>query len=210
MADFGDELLKIVADQRASKQGKKKMKSRTSAVLNQSGPAGSSSLGVLARLKPGCNRARRCSKDFMEKSPPMVADVERAVILDMRPAARQEELARDAAVVIRLLETALVLNDEQGGSTRDMEKLKTRNEKLEAKVLKLDNELIDLRGKQENFAAQVKELRETRDALDKAKKELGDLKDTHAEERKGLDEELGKLKSAMTPVEGKPDSVRGL
>ncbi|MCI69931.1 hypothetical protein A2U01_0091194, partial [Trifolium medium] len=41
MADFGDELLKIVADQRAPKQGKKKMKRRTSAVLNQSGPAGS-------------------------------------------------------------------------------------------------------------------------------------------------------------------------
>ncbi|MCI84468.1 hypothetical protein A2U01_0105746, partial [Trifolium medium] len=59
MADFGDELLKIVVDQRAPKQGKKKMKSRTSVVLNQSGPAGSSSPGVLAHLKPGCNRARR-------------------------------------------------------------------------------------------------------------------------------------------------------
>ncbi|MCI68824.1 hypothetical protein A2U01_0090085, partial [Trifolium medium] len=62
------------------------------------------------------------------------------------------------------MEMALVLNDEQGRSTRDMEKLRTRNEKLEAKVLKLDNELINLWGKQENFAAQVKELRETRDA----------------------------------------------
>ncbi|MCI41016.1 hypothetical protein A2U01_0062249, partial [Trifolium medium] len=48
MADFGDELLKIVADQRTPKQGKKKMKSRTSAVLNQSGPAGSSSLGGIS------------------------------------------------------------------------------------------------------------------------------------------------------------------
>ncbi|MCI66754.1 hypothetical protein A2U01_0088012, partial [Trifolium medium] len=75
---------------------------------------------------------------------------------------------------------------------------------------KLDNELIDLRGKQENFAAQVKELRETRNALDKAKKDLGDLKATHAEEWKGLDEELGKLKSVMATVEGEPDSVRGL
>ncbi|MCI63156.1 hypothetical protein A2U01_0084413, partial [Trifolium medium] len=61
----------------------------------------------------------RCfgSRDFMEKRPPMVANVERAVILDMVPAARQQELARDAAVVMRLLETALVLNDEQGSST---------------------------------------------------------------------------------------------
>ncbi|MCI88070.1 hypothetical protein A2U01_0109356, partial [Trifolium medium] len=33
----------------------------------------------------------------------MVADVERAVILDIGLAARQEELARDAAAVIRLL-----------------------------------------------------------------------------------------------------------
>ncbi|MCI96634.1 hypothetical protein A2U01_0117934, partial [Trifolium medium] len=67
------------------------------------------------------------------------------------PAARQEELARDAAAVIRLLETALVLNDEQGSSTREVGKLKARNEKFEAKALKLESELIDLRGKQENF-----------------------------------------------------------
>ncbi|MCI39393.1 hypothetical protein A2U01_0060624, partial [Trifolium medium] len=82
----------------------------------------------------------RCfgSRDFMEKRPPMLADVERAVILDMGPAARQQELARDAAAVIRLLEIALVLNDEQGSSIRDLEKLKGRNEQLEAEVLKLE------------------------------------------------------------------------
>ncbi|MCI41082.1 hypothetical protein A2U01_0062315, partial [Trifolium medium] len=79
-----------------------------------------------------------------------------------------------------------------------------------AKALKLDNELIDLRGKQENFVAQVKELRETRDALDKAKKDLGDLKAGHAEERKSFEEELGKLMSVMAPAEGEPESVRGL
>ncbi|MCI76599.1 hypothetical protein A2U01_0097869, partial [Trifolium medium] len=60
---------------------------------------------------------------------------------------RQQELARDAAAVIRLMETALVLSDEQGSSTREVEKLKARNEKLEAKALKLESELIDLRGK---------------------------------------------------------------
>ncbi|MCI92020.1 hypothetical protein A2U01_0113316, partial [Trifolium medium] len=53
----------------------------------------------------------------MEKRPSMVADVEKAVILDMGSAARQEELAWDATAMIRLLETALVLNDEQGSST---------------------------------------------------------------------------------------------
>ncbi|MCI48136.1 hypothetical protein A2U01_0069379, partial [Trifolium medium] len=101
----------------------------------------------------------------MEKRSPMVADVERAVILDMGPAARQQEFARDAAAVIRLLETALVLNDEQGSSTRDLEKLKGRNEQLEAEVLKLENELIDHRGKQENYVAQAKELREMQAVL---------------------------------------------
>ncbi|MCI78386.1 hypothetical protein A2U01_0099656, partial [Trifolium medium] len=69
------------------------------------------------------------------------------VILDMGPAARQQELARDVAAVIRLMETALVLDDEQGSLTREVEKLKARNEKLEDKALKMDNELINLRGK---------------------------------------------------------------
>ncbi|MCI71254.1 hypothetical protein A2U01_0092517, partial [Trifolium medium] len=44
MTDFGDELLKIVADQKGPKKGKK-VKSSASTVLNQSGPAGSSSPG---------------------------------------------------------------------------------------------------------------------------------------------------------------------
>ncbi|MCI78279.1 hypothetical protein A2U01_0099549, partial [Trifolium medium] len=47
------ELLKIVADQRAPKQGKKKMKTRSSTVLNQSGPAGSSSLGGVSSSQVG-------------------------------------------------------------------------------------------------------------------------------------------------------------
>ncbi|MCI62522.1 hypothetical protein A2U01_0083779, partial [Trifolium medium] len=63
---------------------------------------------------------------------------------------------------------------------------------------------------QENFAAQVKVLRETRDALDKAKRDLGDLEAGRAEERKSFEEELGKLQSAMTPAEGEPESVQGL
>ncbi|MCI73687.1 hypothetical protein A2U01_0094951, partial [Trifolium medium] len=43
----------------------------------------------------------RCfsSRDFMEKRPPMVADMEKAVILDMGSATRQEELARDDATL---------------------------------------------------------------------------------------------------------------
>ncbi|MCI37524.1 hypothetical protein A2U01_0058748, partial [Trifolium medium] len=69
-------------------------------------------------------------KGFMEKYPPMVAAVERSLILDMGPAARQDQLVQDTAAVIRLLETALVLNDEQGSSTRELGKLREKNEKL--------------------------------------------------------------------------------
>ncbi|MCI76695.1 hypothetical protein A2U01_0097965, partial [Trifolium medium] len=63
MADFADELLKIAADQKVSKKGKKKVKSRTGAILEQLGPVSSSSpggmqvsssLGGVARQWAGC------------------------------------------------------------------------------------------------------------------------------------------------------------
>ncbi|MCI55880.1 hypothetical protein A2U01_0077131, partial [Trifolium medium] len=41
MADFAEELLRIAADQKGPKRGKKKVKSRASVVLEQSGPGGS-------------------------------------------------------------------------------------------------------------------------------------------------------------------------
>ncbi|MCI96988.1 hypothetical protein A2U01_0118288, partial [Trifolium medium] len=66
------------------------------------------------------------------------------------------------------------------------------------------------RGKQENFAAQAKELREMGEALGKARKDLEDQEGRHAEEKKNLEEEHRKLQSAMTPAEGEPDSVREL
>ncbi|MCI94185.1 hypothetical protein A2U01_0115483, partial [Trifolium medium] len=68
---------------------------------------------------------------------------------------RQQELTQDLTAMMRVMETVLVFNDEQGSSNREMAKLRAQNEKLEAKALKLDGELTDLRGKQENFAAQV-------------------------------------------------------
>ncbi|MCI91100.1 hypothetical protein A2U01_0112394, partial [Trifolium medium] len=49
-----------------------------------------------------------------------------------------------------------------------------------------------------------------RDALDKAKKDLGDSEAGRAEDRKSFEEELGKLQSALAPTEGEPESVRGL
>ncbi|MCI57269.1 hypothetical protein A2U01_0078520, partial [Trifolium medium] len=62
----------------------------------------------------------------------------------------------------------------------------------------------------ENFAAQVKELRETQEALGKANKDLEELKASHVEVKKSLEEELGKLQSAIAPAEGEPEFVRGL
>ncbi|MCI27574.1 hypothetical protein A2U01_0048773, partial [Trifolium medium] len=55
MANFADELLKIVADQKGPKQGKKKVKSRTSVVLEQSVPVGSSSPGGVSSSLGGAN-----------------------------------------------------------------------------------------------------------------------------------------------------------
>ncbi|MCI72907.1 hypothetical protein A2U01_0094171, partial [Trifolium medium] len=52
--------------------------------------------------------------------------------------------------------------------------------------------------------------REMGEALGKARKDLEDQEGRRAEEKKNLEEELIKLQSAMTPVEGEPDSVRGL
>ncbi|MCI78502.1 hypothetical protein A2U01_0099772, partial [Trifolium medium] len=53
-------------------------------------------------------------------------------------------------------------------------------------------------------------LREMHEALGKARKDLEDQEGRHAEEKNGLERELGKLQYAMAPAEGEPDSVRGL
>ncbi|MCI66851.1 hypothetical protein A2U01_0088109, partial [Trifolium medium] len=58
---------------------------------------------------PNCFGAR----GFLEKYPPVVADTEKAIILGMTPAAREAQLVKDTSAVMRLLETALVLNSEE-------------------------------------------------------------------------------------------------
>ncbi|MCI47940.1 hypothetical protein A2U01_0069182, partial [Trifolium medium] len=99
-------------------------------------------------------------RGFLEKYPPVVPDNEKNIILGTSSTDRAAQLSRDIAAVVRLLETALVLNFEGGCSERDLEKLHAKNEKLAAEVLKLENELIDHRGKHANYVAQAKELRE--------------------------------------------------
>ncbi|MCI92148.1 hypothetical protein A2U01_0113444, partial [Trifolium medium] len=47
-------------------------------------------------------------------------------------------------------------------------------------------------------------------ALGKAEKYLGDLRTSHAEEKKKLEDEIRGLKLAMTSAADEPESTRGL
>ncbi|MCH81952.1 hypothetical protein A2U01_0002746 [Trifolium medium] len=130
MADFANELVKILADQKASKKGKKKLIGRT--MVKQPPPKRQREeepiIDVEQFEKPFLLHRVFSDKGFLEKHPPMVAAVERSLVLDMGPAARQDQLVQDTSAVMRLLETALVLNDEQGSSTRELGKLREKNE----------------------------------------------------------------------------------
>ncbi|MCI71615.1 hypothetical protein A2U01_0092878, partial [Trifolium medium] len=50
----------------------------------------------------------------------------------MTPAAREAQLVRDTAPVMRLLETALVLNNEETCPAAELKKLQAKNDKLQA------------------------------------------------------------------------------
>jgi hypothetical protein len=228
MADFAAELSKIVSDRKALGKTKKKLSSKTSAVLGQgvagsSSPGGaSSSLGASKVVSPAAvqmpKRQRQdvpvvdlevekpfllprviSDKDFLVKNPLQVAAVEKVAILGMDSATCREQLIEDSAGLLRLLETALVLNDDRGSQVKDLEVLREANEKLSAENMKLENEVIDLRGTQENFVAQIQENRELRTALDRA-----------VEDRKKLEEEIGPLRLALVPGDDETESTRGL
>ncbi|CAJ2661720.1 unnamed protein product [Trifolium pratense] len=114
------------------------------------------------------------SKKKARKSKPGVSNVlvaEQAASGSI--AARQSQLNEDIAAVIRLAETALVLNE--GGPTHEVEKLAARNAKLEGRIVKMEGELIDFRGKQENYG-NLLEVGVTREELEKTKKELEESK----------------------------------
>ncbi|MCI58870.1 hypothetical protein A2U01_0080125, partial [Trifolium medium] len=84
-----------------------------------------------------------------EKYPPAVADTEKAIILGMTPATREAQLVRDTAAVMRLLETALVLNNEETCPTAELKKLQVKNEKLKGELVKVENAFSDYRHKHE-------------------------------------------------------------
>jgi cell division protein FtsB len=98
-----------------------------------------------------------------------------------------------------MLETVLVLHEDRSGRRKDLEKMREKYVKLEAENMKLENEVVDLRGKKENFVAAAKENRELRDEVAK-----------FDEERKKFAEEIRLLKLAMAPAEDETENTRDL
>jgi cell division protein FtsB len=108
-------------------------------------------------------------------------------------------MIEDATGLLRLLEKALFLNKDRQNRADDLAKLKAANTKLEAENMALENEVVDLRGKRENFVAQAKENRELKGELAK-----------FSEERKRFEEEISRLKLAMAPAEDETDNTKDL
>ncbi|PNX69736.1 hypothetical protein L195_g064569, partial [Trifolium pratense] len=67
--------------------------------------------------------------------------------------------------------------------------------KLEGKIVLMEGELIDLRGKQENYGNLLEDVRLTRDELKDTKKKLEDVETRGAEEKKRLEEVIADLQS---------------
>jgi cell division protein FtsB len=138
-------------------------------------------------------------KDFLDKNPLQVAAVEKAAILRMDQEVCRDQMIEDATGLLRLLEKALFLNEDRQNRADDLAKLKAANTKLEAENMALENEVVDLRGKKENFVAQAKENRELKGELAK-----------FSEERKRFEEEISRLKLAMAPAEDETDNTKDL
>ncbi|PNX65979.1 hypothetical protein L195_g062861, partial [Trifolium pratense] len=64
----------------------------------------------------------------------------------------------------------------------------------------MEGELIDLRGKQENYGNLLEDIRVTRDELEVTKKELEEVKTQGAEEKKKLEEVIADLQSKLAPA----------
>jgi hypothetical protein len=138
-------------------------------------------------------------KEFLEKNSLQVAAVEKAAILEMSEESAHDQIIDDSTALLRMLERVLVLQEDKSGRRNDLEKLRGEYLALEAENMKLENEVIDLRGKKENFVAQAKENRELKEAAAKFE-----------EERKKLEEEIQALKLAMAPAEDETENTREL
>ncbi|CAJ2654269.1 unnamed protein product [Trifolium pratense] len=225
MADLASELMRIAAEQKGEKSKKKARRSKPNILIAEQTASGSitqpSPVGSSAGTPRGHAKRHReeqmtpiidlsegdggfvlpaclSNRSFFDKNPLQVPASEKSYVLGVSSAARQNQLNEDIAAVIRLAETALVLNE--GGPTREVEKLAARNAKLEGHIVKLEGELIDLRGKQENYGQLLEDVRESRDELELAKKRLEEVETRGAEEKKNLEAVIADLQSKLAPA----------
>jgi predicted RNase H-like nuclease (RuvC/YqgF family) len=143
---------------------------------------------------------------FLDNYPLKVLASEKKIITGMTVEHRGESLARNAAGLILILETALTLNEAAGKPSKEVHELKEEKALLETKVLGHENRVEDLIGKQENFARVKAELREQETELEQLRKEVGDLR-IKAGEMDKLEEEVSRLKAAMAPAVDEPDTT---
>ncbi|CAJ2654953.1 unnamed protein product [Trifolium pratense] len=225
MADLASELVRIAAEQKGEKPRKKARRAKPTILMGDQGASGSvsqsSPVGSSAGTPGGRSKRQReeqmtpivdlsegdggfvlpaCLSDqkYFDKNPFQVPASEKAYILGASASVRQKQLNEDVAAVIRLAETALVLNE--GGPTHEVEKLAARNAKLEGKIVLMEGELIDLRGKQENYGQLLKDVRESRDELELVKKNLEGVEARSAEEKRQLEEVIADLQSKLAPA----------
>ncbi|XP_045790436.1 uncharacterized protein LOC123885208 [Trifolium pratense] len=225
MADLASELVRIAAEQKGEKARKKARRAKPTILMGDQGASGSvsqsSPVGSSAGTPGGRSKRQReeqmtpivdlsegdggfvlpaCLSDqkYFDKNPLQVPASEKNYILGVSASARQKQLTEDVAAVIRLAETALVLNE--GGPTHEAERLAARNVKLEGKIVQMEGELIDLRGKQENYGNLLEDVRLTRDELKETKKKLEDVETRGAEEKKQMEEVIADLQSKLAPA----------
>ncbi|CAJ2672884.1 unnamed protein product [Trifolium pratense] len=192
MADLASELMRIAAEQRGEKSKKKVKRSKPNLLVSEQTASGS----IIQSSPVGSSAGTPGGR---------VPASEKAYLLGASSSARQNQLNEDVVAVIRLAETALVLNE--GGPTHEVEKLAAKNRKLEAEIALLENDLLDLRGKQENYFKNMEEACLTAEELEKSNKVLEDLKVSNAEQRSKLLEEVAMLQAKCAPLEDEKEET---
>jgi hypothetical protein len=138
-------------------------------------------------------------QDFLEKNPLQVAVVEKAALLEMNEEAAHDQIVDDSTALLRMVERVMVLHEDRSDRRKELERMKGEFSKLEAENMKLENEVVDLRGKKENFVAAARENRELKEEVAKFE-----------EVKKKLEEEIQSLKLAMAPAEDETENTREL
>ncbi|MCH81499.1 hypothetical protein A2U01_0002288 [Trifolium medium] len=201
MAQQGTEILRMLSDQ--NKKSKKKMsKKGTSSALSSAAGGTSSGSPVVGSQNVVVSSAHKRSRmspefvdlelkttvpqcwemrGFIEKYPLEVVEKEKKMIQEMTPAKRGEFLASDISRMMRLVSTALVLNEDSAGPSKEVQVLKEKISKQEVTITKLEIATDVFEEKKKIWVETKKELREIQEKLKEA------IEDNE------------KLKAAMTP-----------